>query len=233
MCRSVLIGAAASGCGKTTFTAGLLRVLRHRGLKVQPFKCGPDYIDPLYHRQASGVASVNLDTFMASPEHVRALFDRYGLGADVRVAEGAMGLFDGYDGARGSAAEVATLLKLPVLLLVSAQSVAYSVAPLIYGFRHFWPELQLAGVVFNFVASERQYDMLRQACGDAGAECFGYLSRNAQLTVPSRHLGLTVQEQEQMERLIASAAEEIERHVDVDRLLTTIKTQQDDDNSHS
>ena len=210
MCRSVLIGAAASGCGKTTFTAGLLRVLRHRGLKVQPFKCGPDYIDPLYHRQASGVASVNLDTFMASPEHVRALFDRYGRGA-----------------------EVATLLKLPVLLLVSAQSVAYSVAPLIYGFRHFWPELQLAGVVFNFVASERQYDMLRQACGDAGAECFGYLSRNAQLTVPSRHLGLTVQEQEQMERLIASAAEEIERHVDVDRLLTTIKTQQDDDNSHS
>ena len=170
---------------------------------------------------------------MASPEHVRALFDRYGRGADVRVAEGAMGLFDGYDGARGSAAEVATLLKLPVLLLVSAQSVAYSVAPLIYGFRHFWPELQLAGVVFNFVASERQYDMLRQACGDAGAECFGYLSRNAQLTVPSRHLGLTVQEQEQMERLIASAAEEIERHVDVDRLLTTIKIQQDDDNSHS
>ena len=217
--NALLIGAASSGCGKTTFTMGLLRALSRRSLGVQPFKCGPDYIDPLYHRQAAGRESVNLDTFMASADHVRQLYAHYGSDADVRVVEGAMGLYDGYDAYRGSAAEVAMLLDVPVVLLVSARAVAYSVAPLIYGFRCFNPRLRLAGVVFNFVASERQYATLRQACDDAGAECLGYLGRNADLTIPSRHLGLTIEEQRQTERLIDRAADEVEAHVDLDRLL--------------
>lgn len=217
--NALLIGAASSGCGKTTFTMGLLRALSRRCLSVQPFKCGPDYIDPLYHRQAAARESVNLDTFMASADHVRQLYAHYGSDADVRVIEGAMGLYDGYDARRGSAAEVAMLLDVPVVLLVSARAVAYSVAPLIYGFRCFNPQLRLAGVVFNFVASERQYATLRQACRDAGAECLGYLGRNADLTIPSRHLGLTIEEQRQTERLIDRAADEVETHVDIDRLL--------------
>ena len=206
----LLIAAPTSGCGKTTFTLGLLRALRNRGLRVQPFKCGPDYIDPMYHKMAAGTESVNLDTFMSSADHVRELFHRYGDDADVCVVEGAMGLFDGYDGMRGSAAEIALLLDIPVVLLVSAKSVAYSVAPLIYGFRHFNPSLRIAGVVFNFVASDRQLSTLRKACTDAGVPCLGCLHRNPGLAIPSRHLGLSIEEEAAAEQLIQLAAEEVD-----------------------
>ena len=214
-----MIAAPSSGCGKTTFTLGLLRALRNRGLSVQPFKSGPDYIDPLFHQMAAGVESVNLDTYMSSPAHVQTLFGHYGGDADACVIEAAMGLFDGADGPRGSAAEVAEVLDVPVVLLVSAKAVAYSVAPLIYGFRHFNPRLRMAGVVFNFVASDRQLATLRRACEDAGVPCLGYLPRNPDLVIPSRHLGLTLQEREKTEQLIALAAQEVAAHVDIDRLL--------------
>ena len=214
-----MIAAPSSGCGKTTFTLGLLRALRDRGLSVQPFKSGPDYIDPLFHQMAAGVESVNLDTYMSSPAHVQ----HYGGDADACVIEAAMGLFDGADGPRGSAAEVAQILDVPVVLLVSAKAVAYSVAPLIYGFRHFNPRLRLAGVVFNFVASERQLATLRRACEDAGVPCLGYLPRNPELAIPSRHLGLTLQEREKTEQLIALAAQEVTKHIDLDKLLEGAK----------
>ena len=218
-----MIAAPSSGCGKTTFTLGLLRALRDRGLSVQPFKSGPDYIDPLFHQMAAGVESVNLDTYMSSPAHVQTLFGHYGGDADACVIEAAMGLFDGADGPRGSAAEVAQILDVPVVLLVSAKAVAYSVAPLIYGFRHFNPRLRLAGVVFNFVASERQLATLRRACEDAGVPCLGYLPRNPELAIPSRHLGLTLQEREKTEQLIALAAQEVTAHIDLDKLLEGAK----------
>lgn len=218
-----MIAAPSSGCGKTTFTLGLLRALRNRGLSVQPFKSGPDYIDPLFHQMAAGVESVNLDTYMSSPAHVQTLFGHYGGDADACVIEAAMGLFDGADGPRGSAAEVAQILDVPVVLLVSAKAVAYSVAPLIYGFRHFNPRLRLAGVVFNFVASERQLATLRRACEDVGVPCLGYLPRNPELAIPSRHLGLTLQEREKTEQLIALAAQEVTAHIDLDKLLEGAK----------
>jgi len=214
-----MIAAPSSGCGKTTFTLGLLRALRNRGFSVQPFKSGPDYIDPLFHQMAAGVESVNLDTYMSSPTHVQTLFGCYGSDADACVVEAAMGLFDGADGPRGSAAVVAEVLDVPVVLLVSAKAVAYSVAPLIYGFRHFNPRLRLAGVVFNFVASDRQLATLRRACEDAGVPCLGYLPRNPELVIPSRHLGLTLQEREKTEQLITLAAQEVAAHIDLDRLL--------------
>lgn len=226
----LLIAAATSNTGKTTLTMGLLRALHRRGLRVQPFKCGPDYIDTMFHRQAAGVDSINLDTFMCPRHHVAQLHARYGAGADVCVVEGVMGLYDGYDRHHGSSAEVAQWLDIPVVLVVSAQSVAYSVAPLIYGFKHFSlpsPEsgaerLRVAGVIFNKVASERHYEMLRDACHDAGVPCFGYLRRNAGFTVPGRHLGLTITEQEGMERLIEQVASEVEAHVDLDALLQSV-----------
>ena len=141
-----LIGAASSGSGKTTFTIGLLRALKNRGLNVQPFKCGPDYIDTKYHAIAAGEEAVNLDTFMASEEHVREIYSRYGGDADVCVTEGVMGLFDGYDGMSGSSAEIAALLDIPVVLILNAKSTAYSVAPVLYGFKHFYPKVRIAGV---------------------------------------------------------------------------------------
>lgn len=209
MPHALLIAAPTSGSGKTTFTLGLLRQLRDQGLRVQPFKCGPDYIDTIYHGIAAGRESVNLDTFMSSPEHVCELFQHYGADADVCIIEGAMGLFDGYDGARGSAAEIAMLLDVPVVLLVPAKAVAYSVAPLIHGFRTFNPRLRLAGVVFNFVASDRQEAILRRACEDAATLCLGCLRRAPGLAIPSRHLGLTIEEQEKTEGLICNIAQSL------------------------
>ena len=208
-----LIGAATSNSGKTTFTMGLLRALRDRGLKVQPYKCGPDYIDTMFHEIASGRESVNLDTYMASDEHVKEVFQRYGEDADVRIVEGVMGLFDGYDKSKGSSAEIAMLLDIPVILVVNAKSVAYSVAPLIYGFKHFNPKLKIAGVVFNMVASENHFSFLKQACEDAGVPCLGYMLRNRDLIIPSRHLGLTIEAREETEELIRLAAKEVVQHI--------------------
>ena len=159
----LLIGAATSGSGKTTFTMGLLRALSRRGLRVQPFKCGPDYIDTQFHSIAAGRESVNLDTWMASPEHVRQVYAHYSEGADAAVIEGVMGLFDGYDRMRGSSAEIAALLDVPVVLVVNARSTAYSVAALLHGMKTFRPDVRIAGVVFNQVASESHYSFLKAA----------------------------------------------------------------------
>lgn len=218
--KGFLIAAASSNSGKTTATMGLLRALSNRGITVQPYKCGPDYIDTMFHEAASGRASVNLDTFMASEQHVRELYHRYGADADLCIVEGVMGLFDGYDRWHGSSAEIAMLLDLPVVLIVNAKSVAYSVAPLIYGFKHFNHDVRLAGVVFNMVASESHYAYLKAACEDAGAVCLGYMSRNSDLVVPGRHLGLTIQASRDLETLISLAAEEAERHVEIEKLMT-------------
>lgn len=213
---SFLIAAATSNSGKTTFTMGLLRALRNRGLNVQPFKCGPDYIDTLFHHIASGNESVNLDTFMSSEEHVKDLFERYGEAADCRIVEGVMGLFDGYDKWHGSSGEIAMMLDIPVILVLNAKSMAYSAAALIYGFKHFNPKMKIAGVVFNMVASENHYAYLRSACEDAGVECLGYMPRNEKLVIPGRHLGLTISAKEEMDQLAELAAKEIEEHVNLD-----------------
>lgn len=215
----LLIGAAASGSGKTTFTMGLLRALHKRGLRVQPFKCGPDYIDTQFHTLAADRESVNLDTWMASDTHVQYLYNKYGDGADVCVAEGVMGLFDGYQRMQGSSAAIARLLNIPVVLVVGARSTAYSVAPLIYGFKHFDPTVKIAGVVFNQVFSPSHFAYLRDACVDAGVECLGYLPMTEGLKIPSRHLGLTLTAKRSMNVLIEQAAELVEKHVNLDKLL--------------
>lgn len=215
----LLIGAASSGSGKTTFTLGLLRALRNRSLRVQPFKCGPDYIDTRHHKMAAGCASVNLDGFMMSEGHIKDLYARYTSNADVAVTEGVMGLFDGYDAMRGSSAEISGLLRIPIVLVVNAKSTAYSVAPLLYGFRNFRKDLNVVGAVFNFVASESHYSFLRQACEDAGVEALGYLPKCADVEIPSRHLGLSLDEDFCFEEFADRVACLVEEHVDIDRLL--------------
>ena len=214
-----LIGAFSSGSGKTTVTMGCLRVLRERGLQVQPFKCGPDYIDPQFHALATGRESVNLDTWLASPGHVRSLYARAGTDADVCAVEGVMGLFDGYDRSRGSSAEIAQLPGIPVVLVADARSAAYTMAAQLYGIKHFRPEIKLAGVIFNRVGSARHRNLLQQACDDAGVRCLGFLPRREGMEIPSRHLGLTLDTRQVMEAQIASAAELVRENVDIDALL--------------
>jgi len=121
-----LLAAAHSGAGKTTVMLGLLRALQRMGLRVQPFKCGPDYIDPIHHRTAAGTNSINLDRFMMSDAHIRQLYNQYGSAADVGITEGVMGLFDGAKKREGSSADIARLLGLPVILILDANAMAYS-----------------------------------------------------------------------------------------------------------
>ena len=215
----LLIGAMHSGSGKTTVSMGILRALVRKGLQVQPFKCGPDYIDTRFHAVATGRDSVNLDTWLASEVHVREVYGRYGTDADACVVEGVMGLFDGYDRMEGSSAAIARLLDIPVLLVVSARSAAYTMAALLRGVRDFVPGLRVAGVVFNHVGSSRHSFLLQQACDDAGLRCFGFLPKSEGLEVPSRHLGLTLAAEQQMNLWIDRAADLVEQHLDLQGLL--------------
>ncbi len=214
-----LIGAANSGSGKTTLTIGLLKALANRGLNVQPFKCGPDYIDTKFHEAAASNPSVNLDLFLSSAEHTKYLYHKYALNKDVCIAEGVMGLYDGYDKMKGSSAEIAELLDIPVVLVVNAKSMAYSAAALIYGFKEFYRNIKVVGVIFNFVGSESHYSFLKDACKDAGLEPLGYLPKNMEIETPSRHLGLSLDGQSHFDDLANKIAALVEKTVDIDRLL--------------
>lgn len=210
MTSSFLISAPTSGSGKTTIARGLMALYVKKGMKVQPFKCGPDYIDTKFHAAVCGRPSINLDTFMASKEHVKELFAHYGADADVCVVEGMMGLFDGYDRDKGSSAEIACVLGVPVVLVVDAKSAAYSVAALLSGFLHFREDVRIAGVIFNKVGSERHREMLRQVCDDLQAECFGFLPKHAELEQGSRYLGLDFSTEASQERLVQLLEENVE-----------------------
>ncbi|GAB3251029.1 cobyrinate a,c-diamide synthase [Larkinella harenae] len=218
-----LLAAPSSGSGKTTLTLGLLRALANRGLRVQPFKCGPDYIDTLHHGTAAGRTCINLDLFMATPEHVRESYGRYASGADVAITEGVMGLFDGADRMQGSSASVAEWLDQPVILVVNAKAMAYSVAPLLYGFKHFYPRIRLVGAIFNFVGSVSHYRFLQDACADVGVEALGYLPADSRFAIPSRHLGLHISHETDYEQIIQALAEELPKTVDLDRLLAVTR----------
>lgn len=216
MTHSFLISAPTSGSGKTTIARGLMALLTQKGKVVQPFKCGPDYIDTKFHAAVCGRPSINLDTFMASKEHVRELFDRYGVDADVCIVEGMMGLFDGYDRDKGSSAEIASVLDIPVVLVVDANSAAYSMAALLSGFLHFREDVRIVGVIFNKVGSERHQKMLKEVCEDLQVECFGCLPKHTDLEQGSRYLGLDFSEEVQNETLVQL----LEENVQWKRLLT-------------
>ena len=215
-----LIAAPTSGSGKTTVSRGLMVLFVKKGLKVQPFKCGPDYIDTKYHEAVCCRPSINLDTFMAFPEHVGGLYARYSADADVAVVEGMMGMYDGYDRDRGSSAEVARLLGIPVVLVVDAKSAAYSMAPLLSGFINFRPDIRIAGVIFNRVGSLRHYRMLQEVCEDLNVTCLGYLPKQKELEQESRHLGLDFSRSKETEGLDMLAGL-LEEHVDWELLLST------------
>ena len=186
-----------------------MALLTQKGMKVQPFKCGPDYIDTKFHEAVCGRPSINLDSFMATPDHIRELFTRYGAEADVCVVEGMMGLFDGYDREKGSSYEIARILDLPVVLVVDAKSAAYSMAALLSGFIHFREDVRMAGVIFNKVGSEKHFSMLQQVCEDLNVECLGYLPKSPALEQNSRYLGLDFSEEAEQQELIKLLEEHV------------------------
>ncbi|MBE6245658.1 MAG: cobyrinate a,c-diamide synthase [Bacteroidales bacterium] len=211
-----LLAAPSSGSGKTTVSVGLMDCLVRKGLRVQPFKCGPDYIDTKFHERVCHRASVNLDSFMASESHLKELLESHANGADVCVAEGMMGLFDGYQKSRGSAAEIAAILGLPVILVVDAKSAAYSIAPLLKGFMEFSANVRICGVIFNKVGSERHRKMLEDVCHDVGIEPLGFVPKVKEAENPSRYLGLDFSNMGAQ----TAASSLIGDNVDIDRLLS-------------
>ncbi len=191
MKSAFVVAAPWSGSGKTTVTLGIVAALEARGLRVQTFKVGPDYIDPAHHARVTGRPSHNLDTWMIPPRANRRIF--HGAGADVGVVEGVMGLYDGVDGARGdgSTAHLARLLGLPVVLVVDARSMARSAAALVRGFASFTPRVRLTGVIWNRVGSPSHRRVLDEALAAAGLPpTLGCLPREPGVALPERHLGL-------------------------------------------
>ncbi len=231
MPRSLVIAGTHSSVGKTTITVGLIAALRARGLTVQPYKVGPDYIDPGHHSLAAGRISRNLDTWMMSPERMVALFDETARGADVALVEGVMGLFDGfgYDDETGSTAQVAKLLGAPVLLVVDASKLARSAAALARGFQQFDRDVALAGFIVNRVGSESHGRGVASAITAAtGLPVLGWLPRDEGLHVPERQLGLIPSaESGRWTEYVRIAGERVARHIDLDAVLRLADTRRE------
>jgi cobyrinic acid a,c-diamide synthase len=197
MSGRLVVAGTHSGVGKTTVALALMAALRRRGLTVQPFKTGPDFIDPGHHTAACGRPSRNLDTWMLGDDTVRALYARAEAGADVSVIEGVMGLFDGRsaEDPRGSTAHLAKLLDAPVLLVVDAEGAAASVAAVVKGFAELDPDVRVVAVLCNRVAGPRHYAYLEPAIRrHTGVVPVGWLPRRAEWQIPERHLGLVTRE---------------------------------------
>ncbi|NOX61827.1 MAG: cobyrinate a,c-diamide synthase [Chloroflexi bacterium] len=219
----LIIAGTHSGVGKTIVSIGIMAALRDRGLRVQPFKAGPDYIDPTYHALAAGRAAHNLDAWMIPRERIPALFAHAARNADVAIIEGVMGLYDGFDyeNERGSTAELARLLAAPVVMIVDARAMARSAAAVALGYREFATDAPWAGFIVNRVGSEEHGRGVARAIEQAtGLPVFGWLPRADQLHAPERHLGLTpTAEPGPWSDLIALAAALVERHINLDALL--------------
>ncbi|MGX1854964.1 cobyrinate a,c-diamide synthase [Streptomyces sp. NPDC055299] len=188
----LVIAAPSSGAGKTTVATGLMAAFTEAGLTVSPHKVGPDYIDPGYHSLATGRPGRNLDAFLCGTDRIAPLFLHGAADADLALVEGVMGLFDGASdrGELSSTAQVAKLLRAPVVLVVDASSQSRSVAALVHGFASWDPEVRLAGVILNKVGSDRHEQLLREAMDSSGVPVLGALRRDGRAGTPSRHLGL-------------------------------------------
>lgn len=220
--KGILVSAPASGSGKTTVTLGLIAALRARGLAVQPFKSGPDYIDPAFHHAAAGRESYNLDSWAMGRAQIAHLVG--GTRADLAIAEGSMGLFDGVATpggcGNGASADIAALTGWPVLLVIDAKGQAQSAAAVALGFRQMRPDVALAGVVLNRVASPRHEALMRLAFDQLSIPVLGVLPREAGIELPERHLGLVqAREHATLAALLARAGQAAMRHLDLDAII--------------
>lgn len=220
--KGLLISAPASGTGKTTLMLGLCRALSDQGLTVQPFKSGPDYIDPAFHTAAAGRTSVNLDSW-AMGRGLMADLVQAAEGADIVLAEGSMGLFDGVacpgETGSGASADVAALMGWPVVLVIDVSGQAQSAAAVAKGFTLMRPDVQVAGVVLNRVASPRHDALVRAGMAEAGITVLGSLPRMKDIEMPERHLGLVqAEEHSDLNRILSAAASFVAEHVDLNAI---------------
>ncbi len=223
----LIVAGASSGIGKTSVAVGLIRAFRARGLKVQPFKVGPDYLDPTYHTLASGLPCRNLDSWMLSKGAMKALFRRAAFNADLSLIEGVMGLYDGRggEGEVGSTAEVAKLLKAPVLLVLDVGKLSRSAAAMALGYKAYDPDLPLAGFILNQVGSERHLRWVREAIEEATRlPVLGYLPKAMAAELPKRHLGLVpAGEAPELARSLEHIRLQVEATFDLEAILSVAR----------
>jgi cobyrinic acid a,c-diamide synthase len=218
LAKAIIIAAPSSGSGKTLITLGLLRALKNKGLKVASAKIGPDYIDGRFHEAASGQPCINLDYWAMGFAACTARLAEIGKGQDMVIIEGVMGLFDGPDGAKGSTADLAEQLGLPIILVIDAARQAQSIAALVHGYTSFRPALKFAGLILNRVASDRHEKLLRGVLGRT--KIFGVMRHSDSLIWPSRHLGLVqAMENQQLESFIETAAAGVSRETILDNIV--------------
>ena len=223
----LVIAGTHSGVGKTSIVLGILGALRGRGMQVQGFKVGPDFIDPMYHREVTGAPSYNLDAWLMGRDGVRRALTRVAPAEGVAIVEGVMGMFDGRStGPEGSTAEVAAILKSPVLLVVDVGGMSRSAAALVQGYAHFDAGAQVAGVVLNRVGGPRHYQLVKTAIEEqANVPVWGYLAWSADLVLPERHLGLVpVGEDAAFQRVCAELGAAAERTIDLPAIITAAQS---------
>jgi cobyrinic acid a,c-diamide synthase len=225
-----VIAGTHSGCGKTTITLALLAALKKRGLSIQSFKAGPDFIDGGLHRLITGKPSRNLDLWMCGEEYVKACFYKHSKDVDISIVEGVMGLYDG----DFSTAKLAEILNLPIILVVDAYGMAESAGAIVKGFvsyisecrgngvtaasTHRYTDTPIVGVIFNRIASERHYERVKNSVHDV--PILGYLPRKLNFEIPHRHLGLTVAEENPItEKNIEELADAVLEHIDVKEII--------------
>jgi cobyrinic acid a,c-diamide synthase len=221
----LIIGAPRSGSGKTTVTLGLLRALMRRGHAVQPFKCGPDYIDPAFHVVAAGRASYNLDSWAMRWPRVAGLLTEASRGADIVVAEGLMGFYDGVvqpgHWGNGASSDLAAATGWPVILVLDVSGQSQTAAAVARGFQNFRDNVEIAGIILNRVGSARHLRFVSEALNAAGLTVVGSLPREANLVLPERHLGLVqAEETAELESRLDALADFIDANVDVQRIMT-------------
>ena len=223
ICPRLVIAGTGSGVGKTSLALGLTRELCRRGLRVQTFKVGPDFLDPTYLAMASGRTCYNLDGWMTSDEYVRGLFARATADADFGLVEGVMGLFDGASprGLEGSTAEIAAWLDAPILLVSNAHGAARSMAATVKGFTEFEPDIRVSGVIANQIGSQRHRAWLADALDGATLPpLLGAIPRGALPSLPSRHLGLVTADHDHLAPpILEQLADACRQHIDIPRLL--------------
>ncbi|OEF97999.1 cobyrinate a,c-diamide synthase [Desulfuribacillus alkaliarsenatis] len=234
MGSQLLIAGVQSGAGKTTLTLGIMAALKRRGLTIQPFKVGPDYIDPGLHYHAAGTRSHNLDSWMGSEQVVKDLYAKHTQQADVAIIEGVMGLFDGAKHERllGSSAHIAMILDIPVVLVVNVKGMGRSCLALIKGFSEYEPQLRIKGVILNNAGSDYYKSFIKKEIEqELGVKVIGCLSKNDDIRMPERHLGLLpAEENQELAAAISKMADMVEAEINLDELLAVGRQAQHNQN---